>query len=260
MRHPELLPGKLECMATPSVIAPDPDAPTMDVFMSACLQVAADPRLEEFRWLKSKRQLVRKVDDVQHIIYFQTSYLNARGAQVLLDVGVNVRSSSLRDWRTQRGVARPNDWIAGLLLGYLSPDRHTKRWNVGGSGFVLVVEEIRGLLADYAVPFFEAFSGDPTAMLELPEEVYSTAFTTNWAAPFERLVQLGRPDLIPWAYRRLPRAVEDRARSRYEERRANPNLVSNSRDPGDSIFELGLAEYLGWSGTARRSLLGRRRS
>jgi hypothetical protein len=222
---------------------------TTEIFLAACEQVAADSRLGEFKWLKSKRELTKCHEDLSHSIYLQTSRLNEVGRSVTMGVVVSVRSHELEGWRRETGRPAPqNDFVAGCSLSYLMGERSIRRWNVWGDGFVHSVREVRQLLASFALPFFDAFDLDPSKMFALPEWQITHAFMANPSSLFERLVQLDRLDLVSPSVALLPPKMQKMLRRGYEKREAEDDeTIRFGSSYGGAIFELGLGYLLGWN-------------
>jgi hypothetical protein len=131
-----------------------------EVFLNGCNEISKAFIEYGFNPLK-KGQLLRKKsveNDMVHEIYFQTSQRNWAGSVVVLPC-CSVYSNELKKWEIEN---TKNKNAAGLIysntMGYTSPYKCFKEYNLAGAAFEKIVLDIIRDIKLYFIPIFDIFS------------------------------------------------------------------------------------------------------
>lgn len=141
-----------------------------EIFLSACSKISC-PFLERgFKATKSGQCLkkISKDKDLTFEIYFNSSVYNDSCSIAIYPL-ISVYSKSLKKWmREQTGNAYEVGSVYHNHIGYISPIKAYKVWNLAGLSFDVSVESIIRLLEQYAIPIFDRFE-DKAAVIDFME-------------------------------------------------------------------------------------------
>jgi hypothetical protein len=70
----------------------DEETPPREIFLEACLTVASFLESNGFKFLKSKKEIVKKIDDFEFLIAFWSSDSNGKGYRVRLSIGCSIKN------------------------------------------------------------------------------------------------------------------------------------------------------------------------
>jgi hypothetical protein len=120
-------------------------SPTRVRFETACGQIGAGIADFGFRYLKSRRQAKKVVDEWTQVVAFQPSHLNTAD-NVRLWVWYWIDCEKVGRWRRERGEAGDRARVFGCALGYLGEPATFVDWNVAGDIALIaadVVDRVR---------------------------------------------------------------------------------------------------------------------
>jgi hypothetical protein len=158
-----------------------------EAYQDVCSSIADVLANDGFRFSKSGPHLSRKAGSIVHRIAFQTSSNNIAGEFVSLSIFVNVRSPSLKKWRSTNTVLNSDsDMIAGGQIGNLLKTSVWMEWNVADRS--LRSEDVRDaeqVIREIALPYFAAFeSPSVLSVLVLRDKIV----VTHWNHLLDYLV------------------------------------------------------------------------
>lgn len=137
-----------------------------ETFLAACNQIGEG--LTEFGFKASRAgQTLKKTTankDITFEIDFQSSSLNSTGFVKLL-VHIMISSKRLKKWALEQNEG---EYGSGMIyaeqLGYLTPFKEWKSWNVSGTVQERAVAEVVEMIKMYALPIFDLFENSENAM------------------------------------------------------------------------------------------------
>jgi hypothetical protein len=100
-------------------------------FEDACAQIGAGLGDFGYRYLRSKRQAEKVIDEWKQVVSFQSSVRNTAN-DIRLWVWYWIDSEEVRRWRRQRGAAGDSGRVFGCAVGYLGDPAAFVDWNVAG--------------------------------------------------------------------------------------------------------------------------------
>jgi hypothetical protein len=137
-----------------------------EVFLNGCNEIAKVFTEDGFKPLK-KGQLLKKISDDKDIIfeiYFQTSHLNY-SASVSIMPQFTIYSNELKKWKI---LQTKNEKSDGLIycdsIGYVSPYKCFKKWNLAGATFEKSIQEIIRDIQLYIIPIVNIFENKTNAI------------------------------------------------------------------------------------------------
>jgi hypothetical protein len=160
-----------------------------EIFINACGEIAK--QLQEFGFKPTQKgQTLKRMSadkDMTFEIYFQASHRNY-SASVEIMPHISIYSKRLKEWLfeitknpNENGLAYANN------IGYISPYKTYKSWNLAGLSYSKSIEEITEKLKTCALPIFELFE-DKTKAVEFLKNngTQFNKWTENslWALPF----------------------------------------------------------------------------
>lgn len=133
------------------------------IFLNACHAVA--DQLDGFeRYQKGQRLKKNSSDkDLFFEITFQSSFMN-NSSHVMMSIDIAIYSKRLKKWQQERISSFSTGLIYGNHLGYVTPLKTWKKWNLAGLSFENSVNEIVSTIQQYVLPVFERFSSKENAI------------------------------------------------------------------------------------------------
>lgn len=134
------------------------------IFLQACNEISNN--LVGFKVFE-KGQRIRKVSpdkDIYFEIYFQSSSKN-NPSYIQILPHIHIFSKSLKKWQIQH---TKNEYAQGLIygeqIGYLTPYKNWKEWNLAGLSFDNSIIEIVEQIEQHIIPIFELFNSKEKAI------------------------------------------------------------------------------------------------
>ena len=126
-----------------------------EIFLNGCNEIAAN--FADFKPMQKGQKISKKSadKDVSFEIYFQPSMHNHEGSVEILP-HVAIYCKSLKKLM-QEELPYATDLVFAKQLGYLTPHKQFRDWQLAGAGFEPSVCEISAAIKDYALPIFELF-------------------------------------------------------------------------------------------------------
>ncbi len=126
-----------------------------EIFLNGCNEIAAN--FADFKPAQKGQKLSKKSadKDVSFEIYFQSSMHNHEGSVEILP-HIAIYCKSLKKLM-QEELPYATDLVFAKQLGYLTPHKQFRDWQLAGAGFEPSVREISAAIKDYALPIFELF-------------------------------------------------------------------------------------------------------
>ena len=126
-----------------------------EIFLNGCNEIAAN--FANFKPAQKGQKLSKKSadKDVSFEIYFQSSMHNHEGSVEILP-HIAIYCKSLKKLM-QEELPYATDLVFAKQLGYLTPHKQFRDWQLAGAGFEPSVCEISAAIKDYALPIFELF-------------------------------------------------------------------------------------------------------
>ena len=126
-----------------------------EIFLNGCNEIAAN--FADFKPTQKGQKISKKSadKDVSFEIYFQSSMHNHEGSVEILP-HVAIYCKSLKKLM-QEELPYATDLVFAKQLGYLTPHKQFRDWQLAGAGFEPSVCEISAAIKDYALPIFELF-------------------------------------------------------------------------------------------------------
>ena len=126
-----------------------------EIFLNGCNEIAAN--FADFKPVQKGQKLSKKSadKDVSFEIYFQSSMHNHEGSVEILP-HIAIYCKSLKKLM-QEELPYATDLVFAKQLGYLTPHKQFRDWQLAGAGFEPSVCEISAAIKDYALPIFELF-------------------------------------------------------------------------------------------------------
>ena len=126
-----------------------------EIFLNGCNEIAAN--FADFKPVQKGQKLSKKSadKDVSFEIYFQSSMHNHEGSVDILP-HIAIYCKSLKKLM-QEELPYATDLVFAKQLGYLTPHKQFRDWQLAGAGFESSVREISAAIKDYALPIFELF-------------------------------------------------------------------------------------------------------
>ena len=142
-----------------------------EIFYKACNEIAISFIEKGFKPTKNGQCLkkISKDMDLTFEVYFKSSTYNYSCSIIIYPL-ISIYSKSLKKW-IQEQTENINE--AGLIyhnhIGYISPIKEYKQWELAGLSFDMSVKSIINLLEQYAIPIFDLFE-DKTAAISFMEQ------------------------------------------------------------------------------------------
>lgn len=126
-----------------------------EIFLNGYNEIAAN--FADFKPVQKGQKLSKKSadKDVSFEIYFQSSMHNHEGSVDILP-HIAIYCKSLKKLM-QEELPYATDLVFAKQLGYLTPHKQFRDWQLAGAGFEPSVCEISAAIKDYALPIFELF-------------------------------------------------------------------------------------------------------
>ena len=126
-----------------------------EIFLNGCNEIAAN--FADFKPMQKGQKISKKSadKDVSFEIYFQSSMHNYEGSVDILP-HIAIYCKSLKKLM-QEELPYATDLVFAKQLGYLTPHKQFRDWQLAGAGFEPSVCEISAAIKDYALPIFELF-------------------------------------------------------------------------------------------------------
>lgn len=126
-----------------------------EIFLNGCNEIAAN--FADFKPTQKGQKLSKKSadKDVWFEIYFQSNMHNHEGSVEILP-HVAIYCKSLKKLM-QEELPYATDLVFAKQLGYLTPRKQFRYWQLAGASFEPSVREISAAIKDYALPIFELF-------------------------------------------------------------------------------------------------------
>lgn len=126
-----------------------------EIFLNGCNEIAAN--FADFKPMQKGQKISKKSadKDVSFEIYFQSSMHNYEGSVDILP-HIAIYCKSLKKLM-QEELPYATDLVFAKQLGYLTPHKQFRDWQLAGAGFEPSVREISAAIKDYALPIFELF-------------------------------------------------------------------------------------------------------
>ena len=126
-----------------------------EIFLNGCNEIAAN--FADFKPMQKGQKISKKSadKDVSFEIYFQSSMHNYEGSLYILP-HIAIYCKSLKKLM-QEELPYATDLVFAKQLGYLTPHKQFRDWQLAGAGFEPSVCEISAAIKDYALPIFELF-------------------------------------------------------------------------------------------------------
>lgn len=134
------------------------------ILLNACNAIAN--QLEGFEVYKKGRRLkkVSSDKDIFFEITFETSFIN-HSSHIMIIPAIAIFSKKLKKWQIEH---TKNEYCTGLIygnhLGYITPHKTWKRWNLAGLSFEHSVNEISRNIQKYVLPIFDIFNTKENAI------------------------------------------------------------------------------------------------
>lgn len=151
-----------------------------EVFQEVCTNIASRLELENFQYLKSKKLIKKKQDDLTYIIKFSTSRWNIRSINVQLSASIEIYSETFSDWIKQNrrfddnGPFNALNWsgiTGGGLHNIVTESIYQNYpgifyWNVAHlERREEIIDDFEAFLRKFVLPYFELFS-DPSKVIK----------------------------------------------------------------------------------------------
>ena len=126
-----------------------------EIFLNGCNEIAAN--FADFKPAQKGQKLSKKSadKDVSFEIYFQSSMHNYGGSVEILPLVASFCKSLKK--LMQEVLPYATHLVFAKQLGYLTPHRQFRDWQLAGASFDPSVREISAAIKDYALPIFELF-------------------------------------------------------------------------------------------------------
>ncbi len=133
-----------------------------EIFLNGCNEIAAN--FADFNPAQKGQKLSKKSadKDVSFEIYFQSSMHNHEGSVEILP-HVAIYCKSLKKLM-QEELPYATDLVFAKQLGYLTPCKQFRYWQLAGASFDPSVREISAAIKDYVLPIFELFEDKQKAV------------------------------------------------------------------------------------------------
>jgi hypothetical protein len=137
-----------------------------EVFLNGCNEISKAFIEYGFKPLK-KGQLLKKISedkDMVYEIYFQTSQRNWSGS-VAVWPRCSIYSIKLKEWELEHTERKePNGLIYGQSIGYISPYKCFKEYDIAGATFEKIIQNIIKDIKLYMIPLFDIFNNKNDAI------------------------------------------------------------------------------------------------
>lgn len=130
-----------------------------EIFNKACNEIATPFLDKGFKATKNGQCLkkISKDKDVTFEIYFSSSVYNTSCSIIIYPL-ISIYSKSLKKWmQEQTGNINEDGLVYHNHIGYISPVKNYKHWELAGLSFDVSVKSLTALLEQYALPIFELF-------------------------------------------------------------------------------------------------------
>lgn len=126
-----------------------------EIFLNGCNEIAAN--FAYFKPTQKGQKLTKLASDKEILfeIYFSSSMRNYSGSVSILPQ-VAIYCKRLKKLM-QEELPYSTDLVFVSHLGYLTPRKQFRDWQLAGASFELSVREISAAIKDYALPIFELF-------------------------------------------------------------------------------------------------------
>ena len=133
-----------------------------EIFLNGCNEIAAN--FANFKPAQKGQKLSKKSadKDVSFEIYFQSSMHNHEGSVEILP-HIAIYCKSLKKLM-QEELPYATDLVFANQLGYLTPRKQFRDWQLAGASFEPSVCEISAAIKDYALGVFELFADKQKAV------------------------------------------------------------------------------------------------
>ena len=181
-----------------------------DIVAGSCAAVAEAFVADGFRWAKSGLRFSRKVGPFTHIVSFRADGANTSGHYVAVTMQAQVKSSALKQWRTDNNGATDTDNVWSRQAGYLTAAHEYFKWQLlDPANRADEIDHMIATVRDIVLPAFEVCSSMQSLtdhMLERPEIVWTPHWSIDIALwlgnkqAAEKLLGIyltQRPDLLP---------------------------------------------------------------
>jgi hypothetical protein len=139
-----------------------------DVYLQSCAQIAATFSDQGYKFAKSGPHLTKNTKLFRYMIAFQSSHNNIPGQHVALWMAANVRSPSLKKWRSQQTRPyRTDDWLAGGMVHLLCGKHSWVEWELADpQARKNTVNDAIRFIREVVLPYFQQFD-DPDGVTRL---------------------------------------------------------------------------------------------
>lgn len=133
-----------------------------EIFLNGCNEIAAN--FTDFKPTQKGQKLTKLASDKEILfeIYFGSSMRNYSGSVSILPQ-VAIYCKRLKKLM-QEELPYSTDLVFVSHLGYLTPRRQFRDWQLAGASFEPSVREISTAIKDYALPIFELFEDKQKAV------------------------------------------------------------------------------------------------
>jgi len=159
------------------------------IFLEACKAIAAE--LDGFKIYEKGQRLKKTASDKD--IFFEISFqtdIGNHSSHIMINPSIAIYSKSLKKWQIEH---LENDFSKGLIyashLGYITPYKTWKKWNLAGLSYEKSVGEIVKSIQKYVLPIFEIFDSQATGIEFLKNKgTKFNPYTEDSLAPIDFLL------------------------------------------------------------------------
>ncbi|MDU1890222.1 MAG: DUF4304 domain-containing protein [Dysgonomonas sp.] len=162
----------------------DENTPPKDIVIAACQEITDS--LDGYRFLKSKREIVKKVGEFLFTIYFQSNRYNEKG--ISTDIWVNCSIENMTF----------DECYYGHNLGTISHNNFTVWKLYGKDNYESSVDDIKRRLQNYFLPMTERFINDIDNLVTdvVDKGFYPDNETTGYVISPHFILRYGNLDLL----------------------------------------------------------------
>lgn len=157
-----------------------------DLLADICKTIVSSHTFDGFRYLKSRRSIIKKTEDLEFEIHFQSSRWNQRGLIASLSPSVSLQSARLKKWReNQDEPIRTNGYVAGGMLHHILSETVRRKFPDCEWDFAerttrsMVVGDMAAFIEKYAIPYFHLFQKPEIVIGRLINDVRDNRGSTS---------------------------------------------------------------------------------